>query len=256
MRESGVKIASDALSEELEKWTASNQIPRLFLRDDDAVELTPALSRLTGLCEQWNIPLLLAIIPKFANDDLGAFVSERVLLTPAVHGYSHANYAGDSEKNTELGAHRPLNEVLSELELGRDKLGEMFGKRLSKILVPPWNRIGDQVALRIAEAGFYGISGFGWKIPVSNVVWVNTHIDIIEWKRGKTAKSFEDVVTELVRHLKTAREREFSPVGILTHHLKHDEKSWDMIAGLFHLLGARASVEWARADDLADQINR
>jgi hypothetical protein len=251
MPESDIKTPWDALSEELAQWSANSRIPQLFLRDDDAVEVTPALARLTGLCEQWNIPLLLAVIPKFADDELADFVSERILLTPAVHGYCHANYAGNGEKSMELGSHRPLRNVLGELDLGREKLAEMFGKRLSKLLVPPWNRIGEQVASHIADIGFCGISGFGWKIPHSGITWVNTHVDIIDWKNGKTAKSIDDVMSVLTLHLKSARQRGFSQVGILTHHLQHNKQSWSMLAELFHVLGSHRSVEWVKADDLA-----
>ena len=50
------------LEAELQHWQEAGQRPRLFLRDDDAISDTPALRRLIGLCEQHNVPLLLAAV--------------------------------------------------------------------------------------------------------------------------------------------------------------------------------------------------
>ncbi len=241
---------SDKLLNELAIWSDSGHRVLVFLRDDDAVEITPGLMRLQNLCECRNIPSLLAIIPKFARSELGDFVNNHELITPAIHGYSHVNHAGENEKKAELGNHRSVYEVLGELQTGQAAMVDLFGERLSKILVPPWNRIDAQVASKIESIGFTGISGFGWKILNKNVRWMNTHVDIIDWKQNKTAKALDDVLDDLVANLQTARQNVFAPIGILTHHLIHDELCWSVLEKLLDLLSSQQYIKWAKADDL------
>jgi len=240
----------DVLAVELAIWSRRRKTPRLFLRDDDAVRVTTALDRLCDLTARWKIPLLLAIIPQPAKDELTAYLGARALITPAVHGFSHRNYAKADEKKIELGGHRNIEEVLEELATGREKLLRMFGSSLSHILVPPWNRIDADIAARVAEAGFSGISGFGWKTSHGPLPRVNTHVDIIDWKNSKKARSLEMVKSDLAYHLKKAREENFAPVGILTHHLVHDKACWNMLEELFALLHRHGNVEWMATDDL------
>ena len=61
------EVAIDDLLAELDHWSSSGNNPRLFLRDDDTIEQSAGLTKLVELCERWQIPLLLAVIPKFAK---------------------------------------------------------------------------------------------------------------------------------------------------------------------------------------------
>ena len=49
------------------------------------------------------------------------------------------------------------------------------------VLAPPWNRLSEEVGKRRAEAGLGGLSVFG-RAPVADRHWVNTHLDIFEWR--------------------------------------------------------------------------
>ena len=253
MAEPASDNTADELRKELDLWSFSGHFPRLYLRDDDAIKITPHLERLTRLCERFEIPVLLAVIPKFAKSNLAGFVLQHAIITPAVHGYSHTNFAGQKEKKTELGNHRPLDNILAELAIGRDKLARMFGNRLSTLFVPPWNRVSNEVASGLDELGFVGISGFGWKIADQDILHINTHIDIIDWKNGKTEKPLDKVMGELITNLRIARRHEFSPIGILTHHLVHNQKCWEMIENLFLLLQNQREVRWVKAVDVINQ---
>ncbi|MCF6321145.1 MAG: polysaccharide deacetylase [Rhizobiaceae bacterium] len=250
MANAKTKGARIALEQELARWVVSDRRVRLFLRDDDATDATPALARLADISALRNIPLLLAAIPKFATAKLAIFLDEQPLITPCVHGYAHTNHAPASEKKMELGDHRALDIVIGELTAGRNKLQEMFGSKLSNLLVPPWNRISEDVARAAVGSGFTGISGFGWQLTNQDQVWVNTHVDIINWKSGKANKSLDVVLTELTTNLAIARENNYAPLGILTHHLVHDDSGWAMLDALFLLLEELAATEWLAADDL------
>lgn len=243
--------AGERLLREIEKWAAADKAARLFLRDDDAVSDTPALRRLFRQSEQGAAPLLLAAIPEPADDSLGRAVRAFGLATGAVHGFAHRNNAPKGEKTCELDRYRDISTVLGELREGRAKLLEIFAGRLSGLLVPPWNRIHDEVASQVQTAGFLGISAHGWLTapPPHGVATVNAHIDIIHWSGGRVGRSPEWVANELAVSLREARLRGWRAVGILTHHLVHDDAAWAVLGDIFELVRLRG-IGWVSADDL------
>ena len=242
------------LESELDHWRAAGKAPRLFLRDDDAIEDTPALRKLFAACERAHAPLLLASIPAHAQPGLGEAVRGFALATGAVHGFAHANHAPAGQKPCELDHYRPLEVVLGELRRGREKLLDLFGGSLSGLLVPPWNRIHDEVARHVHEAGFTGISAHGWltQPPVHRLASVNVHIDIVHWSGGGKGRDWPWMAGELAKALREARLRGHRAIGILTHHLVHDEQAWqvlDEIVAFAKLNG----MAWVAADALAKE---
>jgi len=242
-----------AVEREMERWQQAGQQPRLFLRDDDAVAATPALDRLTRVIRRHEVPLLLASIPAHAEESLGAAVRGEELITGAVHGWAHRDHSPIGEKPSELGPHRPPETVLGELRRGRERLGELFGGQLSELLVPPWNRIDETVLALAGEAGFGGVSAHGWLDATPPVAMVNVHIDIIHWSGGRVGRSAEWIAAELARNLAEARKRGYRAIGILTHHLDHDEAAWAGLEAILSRLGPQNATwhaEWIGADDL------
>ena len=240
----------EKLTDELRQWAQAKKPARLFLRDDDACDDTSALRQLSTVTNHYNIPLLLAVIPDHATRELGDFIGSKPHIVPAVHGFSHTNHGNLEEKKIELGGHRPLEIVIAELAQGRDKLLEKFGEKLSPILVPPWNRISKEVAENVGKVGFVAVSGFGWKAASDQVAWVNTHVDIIDWKNDKASKSIGLVLEELTNNLIIARANDYAAIGILTHHLVHDDAAWKMLETLFELISQQPSFEWVEARTL------
>ena len=238
------------LEAEISNWIDAGKRIRLFLRDDDAVEITDNLIRLAALLQNSEIPALIAVIPGPAQPELAGFFERYPLLTPAQHGIDHLNHADASSKKCELGDDRPLQQTLEELSSARSQLVSLFGARLSPALVPPWNRISEDVAARAGDLGFQYISGFSWKEPENNLPWLNTHVDIIDWKNGKISKPLIQVVQELAENLTKARENGHRPVGLLTHHLDHDDQCWDMLERLFTYLDEQPFIQFEKADDL------
>jgi hypothetical protein len=244
----------ELLRREITIWALAGRTPRFFLRDDDAVSETPALRRLFWQSEQAAAPLLLATIPEPADDSLGRAVRAFGLATGAVHGFSHRNNAPKGEKTCELDRHRDISAVLGELRQGRAKLIELFAGRLSGLLVPPWNRIHDEVASQVQTAGFLGISAHGWlKEPAPHALGtVNAHIDIIHWSGGRVGRSPDWVAGELATNLREARLRGWRAIGILTHHLDHDDAAWAVLGDIFELARLRG-IGWVSADALIQE---
>ena len=239
------------LEAELQHWQEAGHRPRLFLRDDDAISDTPALRRLIGLCEQHNVPLLLAAIPRDADASLGKLVRNAPLVTGAVHGYAHIDHTRPGQKVCELGTDRPLETVLAELVLGRDRLLELFGEPPSALLVPPWNRIHEPVLAAIGRAGFGGVSRHGWPggPAPAGLVEINTHVDIMHWSGGTIGRESDWVVGELAANLAIARKQDWQAVGVLTHHLDHDDQAWAVLEACFQFFDGD-TADWIGADTL------
>ena len=244
----------DDLEPELARWRHKGLVPRFWLRDDDSTRPTPALDRLLGLVHAYDTPLLLAVIPAGATEVLAKRIDGERMVTPAVHGYAHRRHTHKGVPPMELGGERPVGEILDELKAGRERLIGLFGERLSGILAPPWNRLSREVAARLHEAGFTALSTNSWHEDGSSLPQLNTQIDIVDWANGRRGHSLEWATGELLRRLEQARERGGAPLGILTHHLVHDEQAWDTLEGLIRILKERGLV-FEKADALVEEAS-
>lgn len=102
-----------------------------------------------------------------------------------------------------------------------------------RFFTPPWNAIRADLAGALQLSGYRILSaGEG-------------SVDVLRWKGGPRFKGSRAVLRALRRTLEARRKAgELQrPVGLLTHHLDHDESTWRFIAQLLPWLDAR--VEWA-----------
>lgn len=229
------------LVDELARWVDAGLSPRLWLRDDDAVAPTPALERLIALSAHCQAPVLLAVIAEPAQAALAERLADVVLLRPCQHGYAHRNHAGEGEREVELGGQRSLEVIGRELAAGRQRLIALFGDRLSRILVPPWNRIDENLVGRLPALGFSALSTFGPPrfAGIAGLGELNCHVDLIDWRGGRVGKSPERLEAELVSAFALAREEGGRAVGFLTHHLAHDALAWASLDTLCYWLAGR-----------------
>lgn len=231
---------------------AAGETVEVWLRDDDAVSHTAALDRLTALCERHAIPLLLAVIPEPAGEDLARFVGSHPILLPTQHGYRHANHAAPGERARELGGQRSHDIVFAELARGRAKLETLFGARNAGILVPPWNRIESRLLPGLPALGFTGLSTFGpERDAVPGLKVLNCDLDIIDWRNGRIGRP-HDKLAEKLASLIRDRQGEPRPIGLLTHHLVHDASAWAFLEICLEHLGRHPAVHFASAPALLD----
>lgn len=219
-------------------------------RDDDAVAVTPALRRLLGLARHHDLPLALAVIPKGVAPDLAEALAAEPLVAVLQHGWQHKNHSPPDQKRMELGDHRPLAVILEELSLGFDRLGLLLAQKFLPVLVPPWNRISDAVRAARRDVGLAGISGYG-PAPPGEAHAAYTHVDIIDWRtRGPLprAEAYVLLSGEIERRLAGDDE----PIGILTHHLVHQEGSWEFLDELLSVTARHPATAWPSAATLFD----
>jgi hypothetical protein len=216
----------------------------VWLRDDDCVSVTPALERLVSLCGAVELPILLAVIPTTAEETLAPWLRAHPGVTPCQHGFAHANYAPQGEKAREIGG-RLVATVLDELARGRTRLQSIFGAALSDVLVPPWNRIDAEVIPHLPGLGFSALSCFAPTPPTSPIARLDSDLDIVDWRGGRVGRSLDD----LARKIAGIVERQ-DRLGILTHHLAHDEVAWINLGEMLNRLAEHPAVRWTAAAGL------
>jgi len=207
--------------------------PLFWLRDDDAVALTPALGRLLSLIQKNNVPLALAVIPDLAEPDLFGRIGDAAVLQ---HGCDHRNRAAPGEKKTEFPAHEGIPEALDRL-----RLVSMGGSKVLPVVAPPWNRMRRELAAALPRVGIQGLSSYGKEQAIPGVRQINTHVDIVAWRDGKRFIGDDEAARLAMAYLLNEQ-----PVGWLTHHAVHDSGAWSFLERLFSLRGPR----WARAAEL------
>jgi hypothetical protein len=194
--------------------------------------------------------LLLAVIPFGATPTLAARLRTSPLVTPCQHGFAHTNHAPADEKKREFGPDRPLSLMLDEVRAGRARLRDLFGDDLTDVFVPPWNRIDPGLAARLPETGVRALSIFGRKAPLADdLPQVDPVFDLMDWttRTGHPPEFSAQAIADLIDEPSTQLPQS---VGILTHHLVHDEMAWATLAALIDLVAEHPGADWQSFGEL------
>ncbi|WP_426126426.1 polysaccharide deacetylase family protein [Pararhizobium sp. PWRC1-1] len=233
---------------ELDRWQQTGKVAQFWLRDDDAIEPTAALDRLLDVSAAFSVPLTLAVVPVRTGAALVERLRRESLCSVAVHGWSHRNYAGPDDKKQELGRHRPAAEVLDELKRGFDHLAELHGERFVPMLVPPWNRIDASLIPQLDGLGYRALSVYGPEKPAA-LPLVNAHVDVMDWHGTRGGRDPQALAVEIAARLRFMFDHG-GAMGLLTHHLVHDEAVWDFMAALFTVTADHPACRWTPVADI------
>jgi peptidoglycan/xylan/chitin deacetylase (PgdA/CDA1 family) len=250
--------AWSGLEREFEAGRDAGRTATFWLRDDDACRDSDALQRLLRTVDDHAVPLALAVIPAALQPDLVAAIASHAGVTVLQHGYAHVNHAGPGARACELGAERSPAAVVHELVAGRARLADTFGGRFSPTLVPPWNRIDDDVVARLPVAGYRGLSTFGARraaLAAPGLAQCNAHVDPIAWRRDRAFIGADKAIERTVAHLRARREGGIDaqePTGILTHHLAFDAPAWPFLDALLARTCAHGAAKWLDAHAILD----
>jgi hypothetical protein len=242
--------AWNRLGQELDTWAETGQCASFWWRDDDASTAGERLAKMLNLSSQYNIPLALAVIPSRLQPSLPDTLQEHPLVAVLQHGFAHENNAGDGQRKLELGGRRARSDIVADLERGYQILDQSFGARFSPVLVPPWNRIDDQLLSVLPELGFRGISTMRVRrsaYPAPRLLQVNTHLDPINWRHQGCFLGVYPAIAILLQHLRARRtgyRDSAEPTGILTHHLVQNDAVWRFLDELFEFLSLHPAVSW------------
>lgn len=239
-----------ALTDELDCWASEGRMATFWWRDDDAAAVTPALEQLLALRRAAAIPLALAVIPAACVPGLtGRLKAERGIVAMQ-HGYAHLNHAAPGEKKSEFPNSRALSERLADMQAGYARLGSLFDPELFlPIFVPPWNRLASDCLPAMAGHGYAAVSAFQarrnyWLAP--GLAALNTHIDPIDWHGDDNRGAAERSLAATCAHLRAMRagQQHLQPLGLLTHHLRHDDAIWAFAAEFLHRISSHPAARW------------
>ncbi len=218
---------------------------RFWWRDDDVVADTPQLERLLDLSHRVKAGVALAAIPQAIEPSLAARLRNEDSVFALVHGWSHANHAPASEKKAEFGMHRSITTMTEEAELALRVARERLGPKLLPVFVPPWNRITPELALHLPRLGFAALSAFNDRkaaFPSEGLLQVNAHIDPIDWHGTRSLTDPTSIIANLAATIERRIAGEADgeePIGLLTHHLVHDDAIWSFCEELMARLVAK-----------------
>ncbi|MDY0871757.1 polysaccharide deacetylase family protein [Dongia rigui] len=245
----------DALAREWDLWRADDRQPTLWWRDDDAVDVTPALDELRRVA---RVPLALAVIPmaleRPLQERLGPYLRNWGQVRVLQHGVGHLNHAPAGAKKSEFPATRALGEIELALTVAATFLRDTLGPDVLPVLTPPWNRIGAPALELLLRLGFHGVSRFDAFPYVAKTPElprlppfreINTQIDVIDWRGTRGFVGAEPALGWLVAHLSARRQGVVDPglpTGILTHHLVHDTATWRFLENLQDWLARRGEL--------------
>lgn len=244
------------LRQALDRYADAQEHPLLiWWRDDDAIVVTKALMRLLALSEAHGAPFAIASIPGRAQSELAAVLDQAPLVDVLVHGLTHANHAPSGEKKAEFGAHRPRTQLRDDAREALALARARFGDQLLPVFVPPWNRISPELVKELPTLGYAGLSTANDRpqgAVLDGLAQINTHVDPIDWHGSRSLANPQSIVGGLV----AAIERRSTglgppePIGLLTHHLVHDEAIWSFAEAVLGTVTAHPGVRLARARDL------
>lgn len=215
-------------------------------RDDDAGRDHPRLHRLLDLAAAHAVPLALAVVPAWLQPAAVARIRACPVATVLQHGIAHADHARPGQRKIELGGSAERAALARALVDQRRRLEDAFAERFLPVLVPPWNRMDADLAARLPELGFVGVSMDRGPVRAGPPRRVDVHLDAMDWRGTGRQKRFERLALELDAGLRAGTD----PLGLMTHHLVVDDDGWDDLDRLLRLRHDGLAVRWAPADEL------
>lgn len=219
-------LIATLIGPELARWKAGGHAPVFWWRDDDARRSTPALDRLLALSVRFDAPITLAAVP---DGDIAA-LAKACRGVPgaelAIHGFRHENRAPPGWPSGEVNDLDRLADVMSDLSTAI----EVFRRAgvTPRLFVPPWNNahplLKQALGLRDLALSCYGE-------PRGEADRLDAHLDVMRWK---PEPRFRGAVRFLLRTRRLLAQRRRmgawdEPLGLLTHHLDHDEDAWSFL---------------------------
>ena len=201
------------------------------------------------------MPLALAVVPDWLDPVVAQIIREESDVWALQHGVSHADRTGGSRRKTELAGEALASGLRHALIRSREVLCLLLRPSLIDVMVPPWNRIDDDVLPMLSGCGFFGLSAFGSRRQSHSggLLVNNVHIDIIDWRADRRFAGEEACLEAAVRHLEQRRLGAADPAeatGLMTHHLVHDQQCRSFIERFVGVVRDHPATGWLSAEEV------
>ena len=242
--------AWDRVRAELDLWARQKREALFWWRDDDARVVSDQLRATLNVANAFDVVVGVSVIPLKISRGLVSALARETAAQVLVHGYAHENHAPKGQAKREFGGARPLDDILAELASGLTLARDEFGACALPVLVPPWNRIAPRALAQLPRLGYRGISTWKPRLeasPVKGLLQVNTHLDLIDWRRGRVVKDERLIAGLLLRKLRwrrARRQRASEPLGLLTHHEHWNPVKERIVVRLLEVTRQHPAVRW------------
>jgi hypothetical protein len=142
------------------------------------------------------------------------------------------------------------DEISAKLRAGWARLQGLPG--LFPAFAPPWNDIHPALPGALRVCGYVGLTAHGELSAALRPYRVDTHLDLMRWKnrvRFRGAGRFPRDLTAALA-LRRKQGRWDAPLGLLTHHLAHDEAAWRFLGKFLGWARRRPELQWTSLPDL------
>jgi len=224
-----------------------------FFRDDDAGWNNDELLVLLDFFESHEVPIDIAVIPRFLNEDILNLIRPRVKRSPQIidahqHGYAHVNHEQAGRKS-EFGNARSFAQQLIDIRTGRFLFEEAFGVATFSIFTPPWNRCTEVTARCLQEAGFQVVSRDLTATPFQGPGLIELPISI-DWfgKHKGDRLTFEELGAQTANAISTQPQ-----VGIMLHHAVMKQSDFEHLHNLLSLLSTHSNASYRLMKDIVGQ---
>ncbi|MEP3556650.1 MAG: glycosyl transferase family 28, partial [Roseibium sp.] len=112
-----------------------------------------------------------------------------------------------------------------------------------------WNRIAPEISRRLPGIGLEGLSTFTWH-HFPRTGQVQSHVDIIKWKKDRRFIGWNSARLRFDLQLCRRRTNPDEPLGILSHHLAHDEGCYEFLDRFLDIAAHHPGAEWPRVKGL------
>ena len=231
------------LERELARWRAAGHSAALWWRDDDARKPTAQLDRLLSIAQAHATPLTLAVVPDVCLKALSSRLASAGDVTAVQHGFDHQNRREGAHAG-ELPHDWSAEQIRAHLAPGWANLATLPQAR--PVYVPPWNDVHPLLPQVLVEAGYEGWSAWQDNGEPGGLARVDAHLDLLRWRGGARFRGSAKFLKELRRMLASRRKtgRWDAPIGLLTHHLVHDERSWQFLYRFIGWTRKRPAMTW------------
>lgn len=234
------------LRRETRLWQRLGHRPVLWWRDDDARHDTPSLDRLLTLSRRYRCPLTIAVIPAGSHEGLRTRLGRHPQVAIAQHGVTHTNLQPPHTACDEFRPGTAPDAIAASIRSGADRLQRHFDHPVA-LFVPAWNRMSPELIEGIARTDIPCISGRGGMRQTGRELdRLDVHLDLLRWRGGPRFRGEERFLRNVRQALRLRRRAGLwtEPLGLLTHHLDHDEGAWRFLEQFLRTTTGEALFDW------------
>ena len=236
-----------ALDAALERAAECGTTLAFWWRDDDAVASTPRLDRLLALAQRLKVPLSIAAIPALVQELVGAASRGRAARLAPGAWPTPCQPCPVSEKKAEFGPHRALEGLGADASAGLGPCAPRSVRRRCRYSCRPGTGSRPSwppaAATRLRWALYLRRAARRHRRAIARQCPYRSHRLAGRGRLASPGRAY-GADHSIARRPRATGARRAEPIGLLTHHLVHDEATWTFCEELLERLAAHSSVRF------------